>query len=219
MESGVNLANYAKQRRAAATLMRQKSLTAFMVERLFRGLQFLSPGFRLLGTETDWYLTAWLVAAAVLALLSRAWHSELPTAFKLVLLGVTGLRVVDIAQAVVNLALFDWLGLSQRDTKDIQPIQDVTRSLVLLLWNFFELIVWFGIAYMALPFAEGNVSFWSRFYFSAITQLTIGYGDFNPIGLGKVVAVAQGILAWIVTVLVIARFVASLPRIQSVAPK
>ena len=218
MESADNLAKYAKHRHEAATLILEESVTAFLVERLFRGLQRVSPGSRLLGTETDWYVTAWLAIAVVLAVLSWRWHSELPTAFKVALLGVAGLRVVDIAQVVVNLALFDWLGLPPPASREVQPVQDVTRSLVLLLWNFFELMVWFGLAYMALHFREGDVSFWSRFYFSAITQLTVGYGDFTPVGLGKLVAVVQGILAWIVTVVVIARFVASLPRIQGVAP-
>lgn len=219
MQSTDNLARYAKQRHDAATLIREKSVTAFFVERLFRGLQRLSPGSRLLGRETDWYVTAWLVVGAVLAVFSWFWHPDLPDPFKLVLLGAAGLRVMDIAQVVVNLALFDWLGQSQPASKDVQPVQDVTRSLALLLWNFFELMVWFGLAYMALPFAEGNVSFWSRFYFSAITQLTVGYGDFTPVGPGKLVAVAQGILAWIVTVVVVARFVTALPRIQGVAAR
>jgi hypothetical protein len=219
MESADNLAKYAKQRYEAATLIREKSVTAFLVERLFRGLQRLSPGSRLLGTETDWYVIAWLAIAALLAVFSWWWQPELPLVLKVFLLGAACLRVLDVAQVVVNLALFDWLGLSQPSSRDVQPVQDVTRSLVMLLWNFFELMLWFGLAYTALSFHEGNVPFWSRFYFSAITQLTVGYGDFTPVGVGQLVAVAQGILAWTVTVVVIARFVASLPRIQGMAPK
>jgi len=218
MLPSAELAEYAARRRAAAGVLREKSQVAFLVERLFRGLQRCSPASRLLGTATDWYVLAWLAAAVILGLLSVYSYPELPWFLKVALLAAAALRVGDITQLFVNLALFDRLGDSKEASDTSQGVQDVTRSLVLLLGNFFELILWFGLAYVPLPFAQGMGSFWSRFYFSAVTQLTIGYGDLTPLGWGKAVAVAQGTLGWVLTVIVIARFVGSLPRIQGANP-
>ena len=214
MEKADVLAQYAKRRYTAAKAIRESSAIAFLVERGFRGLQWLSFGSRLLGTETDWYVFAWLLIAAALGIISWCSYPGLPTPLKCLLIGAAALRVADITQAVVNLALFDRLGLSGPSKATTQPVLDVTRSLVLLLWNFFELMIWFGLAYLALSFVQGSVPFWSRFYFSVITQLTVGYGDFTPVGWAKTVAVAQGVLGWIMTVIVVARFVASLPPIN-----
>ena len=53
------------------------------------------------------------------------------------------------------------------------------------------------------------------FYFSVVTQLTIGYGDVYPISVLRVVAVLQGLIGVVFVVLVLARLIASLPRIDS----
>lgn len=207
-------ATYVAKRRASAKALRENSWIAFWIERLFRGLQCCSPASRLVGTETDRYLTAWLAAATVLVLITWRRHPELPVPLEAIVLGVAVFRVVDIMQSVVNLALFDRLGLAER-SGGAQPVLDVTRSLVLLLWNFIELVIWFGLVYVVAPFQQCSVSFGSRFYFSAVTQLTIGYGDITPLGWAKAVAVGQGVLGWVVTVIVIARFVSSLPQFRS----
>jgi len=127
--------------------------------------------------------------------------------------------VTDVLQVVVNLALFDRLGYCTHPDDHSQPVEDVTRSIVLPLWNYCELIVWFGLAYVALSFLQDGGSFWSRFYFSAVTQLTIGYGDLTPLGWARLVAVAQGLIGWTLAVVVIARIVASLPPVRRAGGK
>jgi hypothetical protein len=131
------------------------------------------------------------------------------------LIGVALVRVADITQAVVNIGLFDWLGDPQASSKAVQQVHDLVRSVVFFVWNFLELIVWFGLAYLPLQFTKDSSCFWSRFYFSAVTQLTIGYGDLTPLGGATVLAVAQGLLGWILTVLVIGRFVGALPDLRA----
>ena len=136
----------------------------------------------------------------------------LPRALSWLLISIAVLRLADITQVVINVAVFDRLGSSQGS---VQPVEDVTRSVILLVWNFFELMLWFGLAYLPLGFRPANSSFWSRFYFSGVTQLTIGYGDLTLVGWARAVAIVQGGLGWIVTVIVLARLIASLPRITT----
>lgn len=136
--------------------------------------------------------------------------------FALILL--PALRILDIVQAVVNLGVFDHLSFRVGDEQNqkTQTVANVTRSVVLLAWNFAELILWFGLLYMPLEIQQNGAaaSFASRFYFSGITQLTIGYGDITPFGIARALAVIQGILAWLLTVIVLARFVSGLPRLE-----
>ena len=203
-------------RHKAAIGLRSKSLIAFVTERCFRGLQRLSPGSPLSGTATDCYLLAWLLVAVLLGAWSWCSYPLLPRPLPWLLISIAALRVADITQVVVNVAVFDRLGSSQ---KSVQPVDDVTRSLVLLVWNFFELMLWFGLAYLPLCFLQANRSFWSRFYFSGVTQLTIGYGDLTPVGWAKAVAVGQGGLGWILTVIVLARLLSSLAPIADLATR
>lgn len=198
----------------AAIRLRSKNLIAFVAERFFRGLQRLSPGSPLSGTATDYCILAWLLVGTLLGAWAWCFFPELPRAFPWVLIPIATLRVADITQVVVNVAIFDRLGFSKQST---QAVEDVTRSLVLLVWNFFELMLWFGLAYLPLCFLQSNGSFWSRFYFSGVTQFTIGYGDLTPIGWARAVAVVQGGLGWILTVIVLARLIASLPCITELA--
>jgi hypothetical protein len=47
-------------------------------------------------------------------------------------------------------------------------------------------------------FNIGDLCLTQALYFSFITQLTVGYGDYTPIGYGQTLAVAQGILGVII---------------------
>jgi len=71
---------------------------------------------------------------------------------------------------------------------------------------------WFGLIYLALNLKD-VYHFYDTFYFSVVTQLTIGYGDIQPLGAAKVVAGVQATVGWALTLLVLARFVSFLPRI------
>ena len=56
------------------------------------------------------------------------------------------------------------------------------RSLLLLFFNFFEVIGSFGVIYAAGDFLNKPVSNWiDALYFSFITGATVGYGDLHPV--------------------------------------
>jgi hypothetical protein len=67
----------------------------------------------------------------------------------------------------------------------------INRSVILLFFNFFELIASFGVIYAAGNYLNIPINSWvDALYFSFITGVTIGYGDFYPTSLyGKLFTV------------------------------
>ncbi len=67
------------------------------------------------------------------------------------------------------------------------------RSLILLFFNFVEVIGSFGVIYAAGHYLNQPVDNWiDALYFSLITGATIGYGDFYPTGTdGKLLIMLQ----------------------------
>jgi hypothetical protein len=56
------------------------------------------------------------------------------------------------------------------------------RSIILLFFNFIEVIASFGVIYAAGNYLNQPVQSWvDALYFSFITGVTIGYGDFHPV--------------------------------------
>ena len=115
----------------------------------------------------------------------------------------------------INTNLFDPLRLNIR----VSRVASVERILALTLWNFVEIWLCFGIiasaesACLSVP-PPAAADWRDAYYFSAITQLTIGYGDISPVGILRVAAPIQGFSGFLLGVIVLARFVAVLPRIQ-----
>ena len=78
-------------------------------------------------------------------------------------------------------------------TIDVTDVIDPARTLVLGGINYVELSFCFGVIYalnyQSLQMASRPIT---AFYFSIITQLTIGYGDVSPKGWMRLVAATQG---------------------------
>jgi len=69
----------------------------------------------------------------------------------------------------------------------------VNRSIILLFFNFIEVIASFGVIYAAGNYLNQPVQNWvDALYFSFITGVTIGYGDFHPVNeQGKILVMIQ----------------------------
>ncbi len=128
--------------------------------------------------------------------------------------GAAIFRIVDIIQVSINIVLFNRL----RVHPDLRnPMISLTRSLLLTVINYFELILLFGVIYLSYPeIIHPRVEPYDALYFSVITQITIGYGDLRPVGWGRLVASIQGITGFFFAIFVLARFISSLPSIDTV---
>lgn len=214
--------------------LKKYSVIAYGIERFFRSLQFMpfqcfisnrpdiqrldsfvDPSKRENTTKTrshrvDLYIFIWFMVElmAVVTLCLVGWR---PTYLILVVRILGALRIIDIIQVNVNIVLFDRL----RIEKDYY-MASLVRTIVLTMLNYFQMLVWFGLIYCTILNDLKNANDWTdAFYFSIITQLTIGYGDIAPLRSAKLIAVGQGIIGFFFMVLILARFITILPKVKT----
>lgn len=165
--------------------------------------------------KVEAYILAWLALEVVLVAVVMTWPSAYSRWW------VTFLatwRLVDIFQVSMNLTVFDRL----RMKSEHHYVASVARIAILSLWNYVEAIVCFGILYanhhalLIRTVANTALDCFDPFYFSAITQLTIGYGDIAPIGGMRAVAALQGLLGFVLGVFAISRVIAFLPKTRTI---
>jgi hypothetical protein len=158
------------------------------------------------GNRVDTYIALWFLVLLGAALLASRAGPVLAT----IMAALVAWRVVDIIQASANVALFDHFRVQHTHI-----VSDVTRSVVLALWNYAELALAFGVLYALNDHWFAGSAPFNAYYFSAVTQLTIGYGDIAPLGLGRACAVAQGACGLFLLAIMLARFLTLMPRITS----
>lgn len=132
------------------------------------------------------------------------------------------LRAIDIIQATVNVALFDYIR-GRPDNK----VASRTRLALLGILNYLELMICFSIVYASFmdslvvqAHIPRDAVSWNALYFSVLTQLTISFGDVTPRGAFRAVAGLQALVGWAFIVLIFARTISALPRIEEVvSPK
>jgi hypothetical protein len=117
------------------------------------------------------------------------------------------LRVADIVQAQVNAHLWDPLRVKRPKEEYVLSLQ---RSLLLAGINYIELIGWFTAIYATFEVVCKAHNLGDYLYFSAVTQLTIGYGDLLPICVARILAPLQAMLGTMLLVLGVARLVAGI---------
>lgn len=158
--------------------------------------------------RVEGYIIAWfLIELALLgsSALNVGWPMWIPRTLAIV-------RILDIFQSAVNMSVFD-----QLRTDEHLVISSAVRTLVLSFLNYVELGVCFGLLYTTLTGSLiGSAGWMDDLYFSAVTQLTIGYGDIRPVGWARLVSVIQGLVSVAFTVLMLGRIVGVLPRIVTV---
>jgi hypothetical protein len=116
---------------------------------------------------------------------------------------LVGLRISEIIQA----NFVRHLGRAG----DRAPANHV-RTVVLAVWNYVEFACGFAYFYWAFHLIKDSNSLWESAYFSFVTQLTIGYGDFSPCpGWGRAIVVVQGLIGFVFTAVLVGRFVSIFP--------
>lgn len=161
---------------------------------------------------TDFYVVGFVTLefAAAIALCCTSFHAVLAWIVSVLMV----LRIVEIGQKGANVVLFDIL-----TTRPDARVASTPRLVVLGFVNYAELIVAFGVLYaIRLGDLKNATKPIDAFHFSVVTQFTVGYGDIVPLRLARALVPAQVLLAFMITVLIVARAVASLPSIQSAIP-
>lgn len=163
------------------------------------------------GLRIELWISFWIIleilALAIIGADPNKWYSYLVG----ILMAV---RIIDIVQAAVNLSLFDFVRIDRRR----YLVEHKVRTIVLSALNFIEIMVCFGFVYSKLfQLKQFNGAFntiYDGYYFSAVTQLTIGYGDISPCGIARYVAVLQGLIGFMFTLLILSRLISVLPNID-----
>jgi len=119
-----------------------------------------------------------------------------------IMIVILGLVITSIIQFI----LFNQ-NIKQTKTFKSSISFEVFYSLILI---YCIVIIGFGMIYFILSFQQGilveNVGrneptlinyLFTCFYFSGVTLLTIGYGDITPVGIGRLIAIIQALIGFI----------------------
>jgi hypothetical protein len=121
------------------------------------------------------------------------------------------IRALEIPSSAARITFFDRVDAPGGEN----AVASRERIVVLGLLNFVELSLCFAVFYAAgasCLVASRSLDWFDPFYFSAVTQLTIGYGDIQPISGLRIVVIVQGLFSLLLLVILIGRFVSLLPE-------
>ncbi|MHB9035648.1 MAG: potassium channel family protein [Armatimonadota bacterium] len=124
------------------------------------------------------------------------------------------IRVADIVATAIRISLFDPLELK---ADRVAFVASHARIVILSMINYAELILCFAIVYASAPhlIAPGLRDWFDPIYFSTVSQLTVGYGDLQPIGWLRAVVCVQVLSGLTLLSILLARFMSSLRPYQS----
>lgn len=109
------------------------------------------------------------------------------------------------------------------NTGSVGASQTLSRVVIMITLagiNYLEFALAFSLVYSAdLGHLHGASSYAFAAYMSFMTQLAVGYSDVYPTGWLRIVSVIQALMTLAFVLLVLGRFIASLPRMQSVFDK
>ena len=213
--------------------IKEFSLITYFFERLFYFLQYLSLVSVFLKTRSvsqenfadeqvrvevtkkrgryiEYYIITWIVLIIPLCVYLVSFDEPF---IRYIVVFLSIYRLGEIVVTAINMNLFDGIRLGNKP----HYVSGATRTVLLVLINYIELIILFAIIYSsALDLVKGASDFMDSLYFSVITQLTIGYGEITPLGTLRFVAAAQGFIGFIFGILVLSRFVSLLSNIKVV---
>ncbi len=166
---------------------------------------FLSD-YKIRSEISEFYVLAWFFV-----LLWLLWHPFSSTAFLFV---VVVYRIIDGLNYRLCIVFVD----------RYQPrwgLRSLNRSLLLLMFNYCEIIIGFAIFYLAtcsIGYSNSNGAITrplEALYFSTVTITTLGYGDMRPISpFGQGLTLLQPLLGFILIVIVIGVFLTGVRDIK-----
>lgn len=212
----------------------------FLLERIFRALQFL-PFQIFIGNrrddflkgagydgltenekktnslpriqKVDKYILTFIILEVLFTVLTFTSFAQAPVV-KWIIIPIVSLRIIDIFQISANTAVFDLVRISKKQNY----VASGVRMVVNLLVNFFELILCYGIIYSyCIIYLTGAKMTSDAYYFSILTQVTLGFDSIAPVYWLKLVAVSQLIFSYFFSLVLIGKFVGLLPNINIVA--
>lgn len=163
------------------------------------------------GRWIDGYVLAWFIIEISLLISSVYFESK-------VIIGIVcfliGYRLIDIIQANVNGLLF----YSEKWTRSPQ------RTLILAMINYAEIILCFAVIYLIHndmilqtninPSISMEKNLIDAFYFSCMTQMTVGYGDLSPDKTMKIVTSIQALLGLGFAIVIFSRIIAMVSNVK-----
>ena len=163
--------------------------------------------------QVDTYVVAGLFVevASYFAVVFLRTRCLLCTAVCGALTAVVIVKILEIPSTALRVALFDRVHL---DRGVEHGVASRARMVVLGFVNYVELIACFAVIYAWAPEALGlsEPDWFAPFYLSAVSQLTIGYGELHPEGWLRPIACIQGLLALMLILLLIGRFITMLEQ-------
>ena len=187
---------------------------------IFGSLAWISP-FKLVGSlrprslQSPSFIDGWSLghlALALLTLVIAAIGAGWAGIFSLSLLAYGGVRLFELLVYQINVLLFDEYRC-RRDGK-IYALHGYRRTVILLLHNYFEVLIWFAAAYI-LAERAGFVTIADGGVFGVLRQSLLFMvsfsGDIKGSGLGLFLILLQSGVGVLFTVVVLARFLSLLP--------
>jgi len=124
------------------------------------------------------------------------------------LIVLAGWIVIDVILVLLRIVLLN----QYRNLIDGTPVS-VNRSMLLLVANFFQIILCFSAMYLSTRSVENSSGVplahpLQSFYFSVVTITTLGYGDFRPAdSCGQLLVVAEVVSGFLFVVLIFSHFI------------
>jgi hypothetical protein len=160
--------------------------------------------------RVDTYVAIWFCIEIASFVIVTVWPTML---LRWLFLALVSFRVLAICATAIRAALFDRDAVPEGQAP---MVASHARMVILGCVNYVELILCFATCYAMWPNNLSHATDWfDPLYFSAICQLTIGFGDLYPMGGLRGVSVLQGLIAIAVILLLVGRYIAMLRSEES----